>query len=59
MRDEFLERGEGWKHYHHDNERTLALTDSEKDPPRTRERFEEMQSRPFVDFVAKPAASRA
>ncbi len=50
---DFEAKQEGWKHYHHYNERKLALTDLEKMPPRTRELFEEMQSPPFVAFISK------
>lgn len=43
----------GWKHYHHYNERKLALTDLTKMPPRTRALFEDLQGDAFVDFVSR------
>jgi len=52
---EFEETEAGWKHYHHYNERKLALTDPEQMPPQTRQLIDELQSQPMIDFVGRLA----
>ena len=44
---------ESWKHYHHYNERKLALTDLDRMPPTTQRVVEALQSEPAVDVMAK------
>ena len=48
---EFADTAEGWNHYHHYNEKKLALTDVGRMGPATQALFGALQSRPFVDFV--------
>jgi Rps23 Pro-64 3,4-dihydroxylase Tpa1-like proline 4-hydroxylase len=50
---EFSETQEGWKHYHHYNERKLALTDLDQMRPHSRKVLEELQSQRLIDFIAK------
>lgn len=48
---DFAESADGWKHYHHYNEKKLALTDVSRMGPEARALIEALQSRRFVDFV--------
>ena len=41
---------ETWKHYHHYNERKLAITDPALMPQRTRDVVEVLQSQATIDF---------
>lgn len=50
---DFARADTGWKHYHHYNERKLALTDLERMPEHTRGVFEALMSRPAVEFVER------
>ncbi len=52
---DFEETQAGWKHYHHYNERKLALTDVEKMPAHTRALIDELQSPVMLDFVGRLA----
>lgn len=56
--EEFEKTEQDWKHYHHYNERKLALTDLEQMPPRTRELFSELQNQRTIDFVMKLSGLR-
>jgi Rps23 Pro-64 3,4-dihydroxylase Tpa1-like proline 4-hydroxylase len=56
--EEFEKTEQDWKHYHHYNERKLALTDLEQMPPRTRELFSELQSQRTLEFVMKLSGIR-
>ena len=51
--EEFEKTEQDWKHYHHYNERKLALTDLEQMPPRTREILTALQNQRMRDFVMK------
>ena len=51
--EEFEKTERAWKHYHHYNERKLALTDLEQMPPKTQQVFAALQSERTVDFVAR------
>ena len=54
LADEFSHIGEdAWKHYHHYNERKLAITDPARMPPRTRQVVETLQSQAAIDFFSK------
>jgi Rps23 Pro-64 3,4-dihydroxylase Tpa1-like proline 4-hydroxylase len=44
---------DSWKHYHHYNERKLAITDAGLMPPRTREVVDALQTEQAIDFVSK------
>lgn len=50
---EFDINAEGWNHYHHFNERKLALTDINRMGPNTRKVFEAIQSQAFIDAMSK------
>lgn len=50
---EFEQSHHEWKHYHHYNERKMALTELEAMPERTRSVVEAMQSRRFVDIMER------
>ena len=50
---DFDEAHEGWKHYHHFNERKLALTDYERMPAHTQRVLSALQSRRAVQFIEK------
>jgi hypothetical protein len=52
LRD-FEDHGQGWKHYHHFNERKSAVTDLELMAPHTREVFKALLSQQAIDFIAK------
>jgi Rps23 Pro-64 3,4-dihydroxylase Tpa1-like proline 4-hydroxylase len=56
--EEFEKTEQDWKHYHHYNERKLALTDLEQMPPRTRELFSELQDQRMLDFAMKLSGLR-
>lgn len=49
--EEFDRTEAGWNHYHHYNEKKLALTHLERMPPRTRELFDAFLSRRFVEWI--------
>lgn len=54
LADEFSHiGGDAWKHYHHYNERKLAITDPALMPPRTRQVVETLQSQAAIDFFSK------
>jgi Rps23 Pro-64 3,4-dihydroxylase Tpa1-like proline 4-hydroxylase len=53
---EFQDTREGWKHYHHYNERKRALTDVEHMPPHTRELIDEFQSERMAGIVGRLAS---
>ena len=44
---------QGWNHYHHYNEKKLALTDIRQMGPHTQRVFGALQSERFVEFVAR------
>jgi Rps23 Pro-64 3,4-dihydroxylase Tpa1-like proline 4-hydroxylase len=48
---EFDNGKKAWNHYHHYNEKKLALTQLSAMGPRTQELIQELQSRPFLDVV--------
>ena len=50
---DFLHTQEGWKHYHHYNERKLGLTDLDQMSPHIRAVFEALLSQPTIDFISK------
>lgn len=50
---EFAETQDGWNHYHHYNERKLALQDYEQMRPHTRALFEELNGERFVRFIER------
>ena len=50
---DFQHTQRGWKHYHHYNERKLALTDLDQMPAHTRDVFRALLSQPAIDFVSK------
>ena len=51
--EEFERTERAWKHYHHYNERKLALTEFEQMPPTAQRVFAALQSQRTVDFVTK------
>ena len=54
LADEFSHvSDEAWKHYHHYNERKLAITDPALMPPVTRQVVATLQSPEAIDFVSK------
>lgn len=54
LAQEFSQIGEeSWKHYHHYNERKLAITDLERMPETTQKVVEALQSDRAVDMVTK------
>ncbi|MEE9608840.1 MAG: 2OG-Fe(II) oxygenase [Myxococcota bacterium] len=50
---EFEDTSRGWDHYHHYNEKKLAITSVDPMGPNTQELFEALQSRRFVDFIER------
>jgi Rps23 Pro-64 3,4-dihydroxylase Tpa1-like proline 4-hydroxylase len=48
---EFPQVADGWKHYHHYNERKLAITELAKMPSSIRKVFEDLLSQDTIDFV--------
>lgn len=50
---EFEDTSRGWDHYHHYNEKKLALTDIRQMGPHTQRTFGALQSERFVEFVAR------
>ncbi|MDJ0949917.1 MAG: 2OG-Fe(II) oxygenase family protein [Alphaproteobacteria bacterium] len=50
---EFAVTKHGWTHYHHYNEKKLALTDTAKMGPATRDVFDALMSDRFVGFVQR------
>ncbi len=48
---EFINTKDGWNHYHHYNERKLGLTNVGLMGPTTRDLFEVLQSRRFIDAI--------
>lgn len=52
LAQEFARLGDdSWKHYHHYNERKLAITDLEKMPPATRQVVEALQSQEAIEVM--------
>ena len=49
--EEYAEEESSWAHYHHYNERKMAITNLEGMGPRTRELVEALQSEDFVRFI--------
>jgi Rps23 Pro-64 3,4-dihydroxylase Tpa1-like proline 4-hydroxylase len=49
--EEFDEAAAGWNHYHHYNEKKLALTDIRQMGAHTQQVFHALEAREFVDFV--------
>jgi hypothetical protein len=50
---DFRDKQDGWKHYHHYNERKSAITDLDDMAPHTRRVFEALQSQRTIDFIAR------
>lgn len=54
LAQEFEQIGEeSWKHYHHYNERKLAITDLDLMPPATQRVVGDLQSQPAVDLMTE------
>jgi len=50
---DFVATEDGWKHYHHFNERKLGFTDMEKMPAHARSVFEALLSQQTIDFISE------
>lgn len=50
---DFHEKRDGWKHYHHYNERKSAVTELDEMPPHTRTVMQDLLSQQMINFVAE------